>query len=175
MTLTSLSFSVNCEWSAWDQPLCPATCGSSVFITKTRRKKLEASDGGLDCEGKSEIKEQCNIPECKIVLQEVIKGRLPLSSILNKKGNFIQIFSIIKCRLSYIFKVTPTCTWSKWKEFPCTATCGVFAIRKKTRHKIKTSGEPYVDCKGSSMRIESCKYVRCPGNFSSLGSISSTF
>ena len=86
--MTSWSFSVNCEWSAWDQPSCPATCGHSVFITKTRRKKLEASDGGLDCEGKSEIKEQCNIPECKIVLQEVIKGRLPLLLTLNKNLDF---------------------------------------------------------------------------------------
>ena len=94
MILASLSFSVNCEWSAWDQPLCPATCGSSVFITKTRRKKLEATDGGLDCEGKSEIKEQCNIPKCKIVLQEVIKGRLPLSSTLNKKGNLNNVLNV---------------------------------------------------------------------------------
>ena len=92
--MTSRSFSVNCEWSAWEQPPCSATCGHSVFITKTRRKKFEASDGGLDCEGKSEIKEQCNIPECKIVLQEVIKGRLPLSSTLNKKGNLNNVLNV---------------------------------------------------------------------------------
>ena len=72
--MTSWSFSVNCEWSAWDQPSCPATCGSSVFITKTRRKKLEASDGGLDCEGNSEMQERCNISECKVILKEVIEG-----------------------------------------------------------------------------------------------------
>ena len=84
-------------------------------------------------------------------------------------------FSIFYFLRNYIFTVRPTCTWSKWKEFPCTATCGVFAIRKKTRHKIKTSGEPYVDCKGPSMRIESCKYERCPGNKISHCSNSSIF
>ena len=89
MTLTSLSFSVNCEWSAWEHPPCPATCGHSVFITKTRGKKLNASDGGLDCEGKSEIKERCDIPECKILLQEVIEGILPLPVTLNKNLEWV--------------------------------------------------------------------------------------
>jgi hypothetical protein len=59
---------------------------------------------------------------------------------------------------------TPLCTWSDWKEHPCTSTCGVFAIRMKTRKKVKGSKNSTVDCKGPSMKIESCNYQKCPGN-----------
>ena len=55
------------------------------------------------------------------------------------------------------------CEWSEWTEHPCTATCGVFAIRMKSRKKLNNRNDDNVDCKGPAMKIESCNRKKCPG------------
>ena len=48
-------------------------------------------------------------------------------------------------------------------DHPCTATCGLFAIRMKTRKKRNNNRLNDVNCKGPVMKIESCNHQKCPG------------
>ena len=55
------------------------------------------------------------------------------------------------------------CQWGEWTEQPCTATCGVFAIKRKTRIKAQEAVRGGVDCQGESVKLESCNHQKCPG------------
>ena len=55
---------VDCVWAAWSESTCTATCGSSIVKTKTRKKTIEASNGGSECLGKTSSTIACNVPEC---------------------------------------------------------------------------------------------------------------
>ena len=55
------------------------------------------------------------------------------------------------------------CQWGEWMDQPCTATCGIFAIKLRTRSKIQKDVSGGVDCTGSSVSIESCDHRKCPG------------
>ena len=55
------------------------------------------------------------------------------------------------------------CKWSEWTEHSCTATCGINAIRMKSRKKLIHYKDNNNDCKGHSIKIESCHHQKCPG------------
>ena len=55
------------------------------------------------------------------------------------------------------------CQWSEWSESKCTATCGVFAIKKKTRIKAHNASNGGIDCVGDYSEIVLCGYQKCPG------------
>ena len=55
--------SVNCEWDNWVVGNCSVTCGNGTQIN-TRAKKVNATDGGIDCEGESFENKPCNLTVC---------------------------------------------------------------------------------------------------------------
>ena len=57
--------SQNCEWSAWVDRGCSATCGEHVMRTKNRIKLQEASNGGRRCRGATKRIIPCDLPECE--------------------------------------------------------------------------------------------------------------
>ena len=57
------SFIVDCIWDKWQVGQCSKSCdGGERQITRSR--KVEASHGGYDCEGPSNITESCNVEGC---------------------------------------------------------------------------------------------------------------
>ena len=75
--------SVNCEWDEWVIGQCSRECGGGKRIN-SRSIKVNATNGGTNCSGVSEITEICNIQECP------------------GKKIFVKFFSI-KCILSISF------------------------------------------------------------------------
>ena len=56
---------VNCIWSQWEEwSTCTKPCG---FGSKSRNRTIlvEASNGGVDCSGPTEMAISCNEGECK--------------------------------------------------------------------------------------------------------------
>ena len=68
VTLTKIFFQffstvVDCIWDKWQVGECSKSCdGGERQITRLR--KVEASHGGYDCEGPSNITESCNVEGC---------------------------------------------------------------------------------------------------------------
>ena len=57
------SYKVDCIWDKWQVGECSKSCdGGKRQITRIR--KVEASYGGYDCEGPSNITESCNVEGC---------------------------------------------------------------------------------------------------------------
>ena len=56
-------FAVDCEWSDWSFGECSKSCGVGTRMDY-RFVRVNASNGGKDCQGLSNIQENCNIQEC---------------------------------------------------------------------------------------------------------------
>ena len=54
---------MDCEWSEWSIGECTTTCGGGIQI-KTRTSIIEAAYGGKECDGASNMTEDCNIQNC---------------------------------------------------------------------------------------------------------------
>ena len=54
---------VNCEWDQWKIGECSAECGGGTRVD-TRNVAVQASNGGVNCSGLSNITENCNIQKC---------------------------------------------------------------------------------------------------------------
>ena len=55
---------VNCEWSDWIPGKCSQQCGGGTR-NDTRTKRVQAKDGGNDCEGDDvSVGEICNVDAC---------------------------------------------------------------------------------------------------------------
>ena len=55
--------SVDCVWGNWQNGTCSKTCGDGE-VTRTRSKKVEAANGGKDCDGESVVLENCTSQPC---------------------------------------------------------------------------------------------------------------
>ena len=58
-----LFLSVDCIWGEWEVGNCSQDCGGG-FRINTRKPKLEALNGGKNCEGLSTLNEACNPQNC---------------------------------------------------------------------------------------------------------------
>ena len=76
----------------------------------------------------------------------------------DKKSNISFLLSLIEVR-----PMPQICKWSEWTEHPCTATCGIHAIKMKSRKKLNPFKTNNSDCEGHTMKIESCHHPKCPG------------
>ena len=54
---------VDCVWGNWQNGTCSKTCGDGE-VTRTRSKKVEAANGGNDCDGESVVLENCTSQPC---------------------------------------------------------------------------------------------------------------
>ena len=54
---------VDCEWDEWEVGDCSKSCGVGSRVN-VRTVKVNSSNGGKDCQGLSNIQENCNIFEC---------------------------------------------------------------------------------------------------------------
>ena len=73
---------VDCIWDKWQVGECSKSCdGGERQITRLR--KVEASHGGNDCEGPSNITESCNVEGCPGVINQAKS----LSSLVALKVN----------------------------------------------------------------------------------------
>ena len=54
---------MDCEWDEWNFGTCSLTCGGGVLI-KSRYPIVEAAHGGKECDGVSNITEDCNNQNC---------------------------------------------------------------------------------------------------------------
>ena len=61
--MSIIEFLVHCEWGEWTISECDKTCGGGIR-TKTRVKKIEARNGGNQCNGPTTIDDICNSNEC---------------------------------------------------------------------------------------------------------------
>ena len=61
--MSTIKFLVHCEWGEWTIRECDKTCGGGIR-TKTRVKKIEARNGGNQCDGPTTIDDICNSNEC---------------------------------------------------------------------------------------------------------------
>ena len=58
-----MSLSVNCEWDNWVEGNCSVTCGNGTQIN-TRTKTVNATDGGIECEGEAIENITCTLKVC---------------------------------------------------------------------------------------------------------------
>ena len=54
---------MDCEWGEWEIGKCSLTCGTGIQV-KTRKQKVEVSHGGKECDGFSNVTQDCNIQSC---------------------------------------------------------------------------------------------------------------
>ena len=54
---------VNCEWDEWVIGQCSKECGGGKRMN-ARSIKVNATNGGTNCSGVSEVTEICNIQDC---------------------------------------------------------------------------------------------------------------
>ena len=64
MILNMMFYTVDCEWAEWSIGECSKPCGGGTQID-TRIREIKAANGGLDCNGPSFNKRDCNIHDCK--------------------------------------------------------------------------------------------------------------
>ena len=58
-----ICYSVDCEWSEWEEQSCTEECGGGTRI-KNRIQKIKALNGGKECLGLSNVTEACNTHQC---------------------------------------------------------------------------------------------------------------
>ena len=58
-----LSFLVDCKWGNWTFGECSSSCGGGIRLD-TRQELVDATNGGKECTGPSNLTENCNIQEC---------------------------------------------------------------------------------------------------------------
>ena len=54
---------IHCEWDDWKTQECDKSCGGGTRI-KSRRKKINAKNGGDECDGPEIMSENCNTKKC---------------------------------------------------------------------------------------------------------------
>ena len=113
--------SVNCEWNNWEPYTeCIGICGTGTR-NRTRRIKVHADHGGLDCVGNfTQFDNSCTILD-KPCPGKYYKHHLPVDIYLQKKK--------IDCKLKYISEpisdCLEPCEVSEWYDFgKCDQSCG---------------------------------------------------
>jgi hypothetical protein len=93
---------VDCEWSEWTESPCSSDCNGEM--TLTRHVIREAECGGKDCDGHSEVDEECNVEEC-CDSSDCLDGE--------------------KCENNHCVDdcVPIDCRVSDWSESPCSSDC----------------------------------------------------
>ena len=60
---------VDCKLGPWEKGPCSTTCGDSSVRTLKRKVIQNASNGGKDCEGKTEMVAKCRVSPCPGLLR----------------------------------------------------------------------------------------------------------
>ena len=55
---------VHCKWGNWTEGECSKTCGKDGFRVDTRKREVEAKNGGKDCEGDKVKSVKCDLVKC---------------------------------------------------------------------------------------------------------------
>ena len=61
---------VSCKWGEWKLGECSKDCGSGMR-TDFRDIEIKAAHGGIECEGESNITENCNNHECPGIIEHI--------------------------------------------------------------------------------------------------------
>ena len=55
---------VHCKWGNWTKGECSKTCGNDGYRVDTRKREINATNGGKDCEGSTQRNEKCDLVKC---------------------------------------------------------------------------------------------------------------
>ena len=146
---------MNCTWSDWNETKCNATCGNA-FKTYTRTVIQKAAFGGLQCTGESTITENCNLKPCpgnKDTLMFLGAWKIK-EIVINLANKNIQFYFAVDCKLG------------PYKSGSCSATCGINAVRTRTRQVIQKAAYGGKDCQGKTKITENCGLLPCSGKYS---------
>ncbi|CAD6186401.1 unnamed protein product [Caenorhabditis auriculariae] len=161
-------------WSEWfETKRCNRICGSCGYGEK-RRTCLSEADG-CPCIGDSTYQGPCAIAVCNIPNWNLCcDGFVPLT---DPKTGMKYCGPLAQFPLTYE-NPTKCCTnpdgnWNSWSEWtPCSHTCGLCGIKKKTR--TCESAKYGCPCKGPSSDVEFCETVACPGDMCCAGDVKKT-
>jgi len=178
------TITIDCEWGEWEKGSCSATCGAG-YLTKTRKIKVDAENGGAKCKGLAKKMEKCELESCSSKPVDCVWGEWVQQGKCNDVGEVINSRVVkveaqnggAKCQgpKQKLISCKVDCKWGEWvQQTECDAKCGG---GEKTFYRNyitkELGGKP---CEGQPTKKEACNTQCCQAEWSEweLGECSRT-